>query len=73
MLDATILFARHGAHLRAYLPAGQVVTTILGRATVRYLTDDGYVGVHVDGDPDGRTEEVPAEQCEVVSAAEVAS
>jgi hypothetical protein len=67
MLDAAnVLYRRHGTHLRAYLPAGQVVSTILGLATVRYLTDDGYVGVHVAGDPESRTEEVPAEQCEVV-------
>jgi len=73
MLDATVLFARHGAHLRAYLPAGQVVQTILGLATVRYLTDDGYVGFWVHGDPENRVEEVPAEQCTPVAAPEVAS
>lgn len=68
MLDASLLISRHGAHLRAYLANGRTVrvSTILGLATVRYLTDDGYVGCHVDGDPERRTEEVPAEQCTVV-------
>lgn len=68
MLDATILFARHGAHLRAYLPVGQVVTTILGRATVRYLTDDGYVGCWIHGDPERRIGEVPVEQVTAVAS-----
>lgn len=34
------------------------IVTHIGAGDVRYLTSDGWVGVHVDGDPERRVDEV---------------
>lgn len=34
------------------------ITTHIGAGDVRYLTSDGWVGVHVDGEQDCRVDEV---------------
>lgn len=37
------------------------VTSHLGAGTLRYITDDRYAGVHLDGDPERRVEEIALE------------
>lgn len=37
------------------------ISTHLGAGSVRYLTDDGRVAVHLDSDPAGRIEEIRLE------------
>lgn len=34
------------------------VSCHLGGATLRYLTSDGFAGLHIDGDSDRRVEEI---------------
>jgi len=34
------------------------IVTHMGAGEVRYLTSDGYVGVHIDGDPERRVDEI---------------
>ncbi len=51
-----MLITTAGGRRRAY-PLGHIrVACHLGAGDLRYLTDDGYAGVHIDGDltVDGR-------------------
>lgn len=50
-----ILIARAGGRLRAYpLHTHIRVVCHLGAADLRYVTDDGWAGLHLDGDADPR-------------------
>src|SRR3954451_23881783 len=62
-----------GCSRRAYpLPGSTLrVTCHIGTGVVRYATvdQDGnpYIGIHLDGDPPNRVDEVPAEHCRLAS------
>lgn len=65
----SIVIKRVGRHERAYPPSSTHIRVRchLGNAAVRYVTDDGYLGVHVDTDPIARTEEIAADIVTAVS------
>jgi len=60
-----ILFRREGGHLRAYpLSAHIRITSHLGAGRLVYATDDGWLGVHLDSEPNlRRIDEVAVEHC----------
>lgn len=50
-----------GSHQRAYAAPNtyiRVRVAGIGMGQVRYVTDDGYLGVHFAGDPAGRVDEI---------------
>jgi hypothetical protein len=65
----SIVIKRVGGRERAY-PAPYTHIRVhyhLGLADVRYVTSDGYLGVHLDTDPVERTEEVRADLVRVIT------
>lgn len=50
MLHGTLLLTTRGSHRLAVLPQPRRCRTHLGVGLLRYVTDDGFVGVQLDGE-----------------------
>jgi hypothetical protein len=65
------LIKTEGGRRRAVPLATIRIATHIGDGTVRYLTEDGWVGVHLDGDPDGRVDEIRLSHLDQAQRAEI--
>lgn len=64
MLDTTLLLTKRGNRRLAVLTTSRRVRSMWGSGQLRYLTDDGHVGVQLDGET--RVDEYSAAHVEVI-------
>ena len=65
-LIKSVGWRRHAYPLNARIR----VACHLGSGDLRYVTSDGRIALHLDGDPAGRVEEIRAEHCTPLTIAD---